>query len=94
MSMRPQAIVSFVLVAAGCFNPDSNGDGGHTDSVGTIGSATTSGAQSTGDETVSGGPTPTTVDDSSAGDSVGESSTGGCTFQGCFCITDGACDDG
>ncbi len=90
------ALPAFALVA-GCFNPDEEGDD----------APSTMTASTVGDDTSSTGVTPTTdeddandeidpteVDTSSDGGDSGDSTTGECTFQGCFCIQDADCGKG
>jgi len=92
--MRPVLAIRcapLLIVAHGCFNPDDKQNPTSTSAtIGTIGTVEDSSASDPStdpDDDVG----PSTTPES---DTVGDASTGDCTAQGCFCITDDQCDDG
>jgi cysteine-rich repeat protein len=93
-AIRSALLPSFLIVT-GCFNPDENDERGDpTGTVGTVEDSGSTGVSSTDEDDMTAEGNPTTVDDSSEGETDSGSSTGECTFQGCFCITDRSCGDG
>jgi cysteine-rich repeat protein len=89
-------LASSMVATPACFSPDEDDDEESSVTAATIATGPdTSGPQPTdadADATAT-EEDPTTADDSSDG-APSETSTGECTFQGCYCITDSDCDDG